>query len=128
MSALLWVLQVLLAAAFLAHGLMFLLPPADLVEAMNATISPGFRLVLGIAEVSAAIGLTLPGITRIMPWLVPTAAAGLMIVMVGATILHVQRNEISSAAITAVLFIMATFVAYMRWKVMPIPPRAPARA
>ena len=128
MNALLWVLQILLAAAFFAHGVMFLFPPADLVEAMNATISPAFRLFLGVAEVLAAIGLTLPGITRIMPWLISCAAAGLMIVMVGATILHVQRNEMSSAVITAVLFVMATTVAYMRWKVMPVARRAPARA
>ena len=127
MNALLWVLQILLAAAFLAHGLMFLFPPADLVELMNATISPAFRLFLGVAEVLAAVGLTVPGITRIMPWLVPTAAAGLMIIMVGATVLHIQRNEMSSAAITALLFLMATFVAYLRGRTMPIAPRA-ARA
>ena len=120
----LWVLQALLAVAFLAHGLMFLFPPADLVEMMNATIPPAFRLFLGVAEVLAAIGLTVPGITRVSPWLVPAAAAGLIIVMIGATVLHIMRGEISSAIVTAILLAMATFVAYMRSKVMPIPPRA----
>jgi uncharacterized membrane protein YphA (DoxX/SURF4 family) len=128
MNALLWTLQILLAAAFFAHGWMFLFPPADLVAEMNAVIPPGFRLFLGVAEVLAAIGLTLPGITRITPWLIPCAAAGVMVVMVGATILHIQRNEISSAAITAILLLIATFVAYMRWKMMPIRPRAPSAA
>jgi DoxX-like family len=70
--------------------------------------------------VLAAVGLTLPGITRVVPGLVPAAAAGLMIVMIGATIFHVMRGEFSSAAITAVLLGLATFVAYMRWRVRPI--------
>jgi uncharacterized membrane protein YphA (DoxX/SURF4 family) len=127
MNILLWVLQVLLAAAFLAHGLMFLFPPANLVAVMNASINPAFRLFLGVAEVLAAIGLTLPGLTRIQPWLVPTAAAGLMIVMVGAVIAHVSRGEASSAITTAILFVLLTFVAYMRWRVRPIPPRTPVQ-
>jgi uncharacterized membrane protein YphA (DoxX/SURF4 family) len=71
----LWVLQVLLALAFLAHGWMFLAPPANLVEQMNAAIAPAFRLFIGGAEVLAAVGLTVPGVTRIKPWLVPCAAA-----------------------------------------------------
>lgn len=126
MNIVLWVLQVVLALAFLAHGLMFLFPPASLVEMMNATIPPAFRLFLGVAEVLAAVGLTMPGITRRFPWLISWAAAGVMIVMIGATILHVMRGEVSSAITTTILLAMATFVAYMRWKVKPILPRAPA--
>ena len=125
MNILLWVLQVLLAAAFLAHGLLFLFPPASLLAVMNAAINPAFRLFLGVAEVLAAIGLTLPGFTRIRPWLVPAAAAGLMIVMIGAVTLHVKRGEVSSAVTTAILFALLTFVAYMRWRVRPILPRTP---
>lgn len=125
MNILLWVLQALLAAAFLAHGLMFLFPPASLLAAMNAVIPPAFRHFLGVAEVLAAIGLTLPGITRIRPWLVSAAAAGLMIVMIGAVILHVSRGEVSSAITTAILLVLLTFVAYMRWRVRPILPRMP---
>ena len=124
MNIVLWVLQVLLAAAFLAHGLFLLFPPAEMLELMNETMSTPFRLFLGVAEVLAAVGLTLPGITRVQPWLVPAAAAGVMIVMISATVLHIRRDEISSAIITAVLLAMATFVAYMRWKAMPISPRA----
>jgi uncharacterized membrane protein YphA (DoxX/SURF4 family) len=125
MNILLWVLQSLLAAAFLAHGLLFLFPPANLLAVMNATIPPAFRLFIGAAEVLAAIGLTLPGITRIKPWLVSAAAAGLMIVMIGAVIMHVSRGEVSSAITTVILFVLLTFVAYMRWKVRPILPRTP---
>jgi len=123
MNVLLWVLQALLAVAFLAHGWLFLFPPAEMVDLMNAVIPPAFRILIGVAEVLAAVGLTVPGITRVMPWLIPWAAAGLMIVMLGATILHGMRSEVGSAIATAILFIVATFVAYARWKVNPILPR-----
>ena len=96
-----------------------------MVEQMNASIPPMLRTFIGVAEVLAAIGITLPGITRINPWLVSGAAAGLMMVMVSATILHTVRGEVSSAATTAVLLALATFVAYMRWKVEPIATRRP---
>lgn len=123
MNITLWVLQVLLAVAFLAHGLLFLFPPAELLPLMNALIPPAFRIFLGIAEVTAAAGLTVPGVTRIRPGLIFWAAAGLMIIMVGATVLHIARGEIGSAVTTAVLLVLLTFVAYMRWKVIPIQPR-----
>ena len=123
MNILLWVLQVLLAVAFFAHGAMFLFPPPAIADMMNAMLPRWFQLFLGIAEVLAAVGLTLPGLTRIQPWLVPCAAAGIMIVMISATILHVTRNEVSAAITTLVLLAMATYVAYMRWRVAPIQPR-----
>jgi uncharacterized membrane protein YphA (DoxX/SURF4 family) len=123
MNITLWVLQALLAIAFLAHGLLFLFPPPELLPQMNALIPRAFGIFLGVAEVAAAVGMTVPGLTRVQPWLIPWAAAGLMPVMVGATILHIARNEVSSAVITAVLLVLLTFVAYMRWKVMPIQPR-----
>jgi hypothetical protein len=126
MNALVWVLQVLLAVAFFAHGMLFLTPPASVVEQMNATLPRWFQLFLGVAEVMAALGLTLPGLTRTMPWLVPSAAGGIMIVMVSATILHVMRGEISSAVVTLVLLVMASFVAYMRFRVLPIQARRAA--
>jgi hypothetical protein len=123
MNVLLWVLQVLLALAFLAHGLLFLFPPAAMVEQMNAALPRWFQLFLGVAEVLAAVGLTLPGVTRVQPWLAPSAAAGVMIVMISATIFHLVRGEVSSAIVTVVLLLIATFVAYMRWRALPIRPR-----
>jgi hypothetical protein len=127
MNIVLWILQVLLAAAFLAHGLLFLNPPAEIAVQMDASLPRWFQVSLGVAEVLAAVGLILPAATRIMPWLVTWAAAGIMIVMVCATVWHVARNEISSAAVTLVLLAMASFVAYMRHRVLPIPPRRAVR-
>ena len=128
MNVLLWVLQVLLAAAFFAHGWLFLSPPPELVEQMNASLPRWFQLFLGVAEVLAAIGLILPGVSRVMPWLVTWAAAGIMVVMVSATVWHLLRSEWSSAAITLLLLVLATFVAYMRHKVLPIRSRQLARS
>ena len=126
MNILLWVLQSLLALVFLAHGLMMIIPPEAVAAQMNAALPRWFQLFVGISEVVAAVGLTLPGITRIQPWLVSAAAVGLMLVMISATVFHLQRGEISSAIVTLVLLAMSTFVAYMRWRVMPIRPRAAA--
>jgi hypothetical protein len=123
MNIVLWVLQVLLAVAFLGHGVLMLFPPAAVAEQMNASLARWFQLFLGVAEVLAAAGLTVPGLTRIQPWLVWAAAAGVMIVMISATIWHTMRGEVSSAVTTTVLLVMATFVAYMRLRVAPIRPR-----
>ena len=126
MNIVLWVLQVLLAVAFFAHGWLFLTPPAEIAAQMNASMPRWFQLFLGVAEVLAAVGLTLPGLTRIMPWLVTWAAGGIMIVMASATAFHLFRGEISSAAITLLLFAMATFVAYGRHRALPIEVRRAA--
>ena len=107
MNIVLWVLQVLLALAFLAHGWLFLAPSPAIAEQMNATLPRWFQLFLGAAEVLAAVGLTLPGLTRIMPWLVTWAAAGIMIVTASATVFHLIRGEISSAATTLLLLAIA---------------------
>jgi uncharacterized membrane protein YphA (DoxX/SURF4 family) len=120
MNILLWSLQLLLAAVFLAHGWLFLSPPPEIAAQMNASLPRWFQLFLGVAEVLAAVGLTLPGLTRILPWLVAWAAGGIMIVTVSATVYHLFRGEISSAVITLALFGMGTFVAYMRHRVLPI--------
>ena len=123
MNVLLWVLQVLLAVVFIAHGLLLLMPPPEIAAQMVMSLPRAFWVFLGVAEIAAAIGLTLPGLTRVMPWLVSWAAAGIMIVMISATGYHIVRGEISSAAVTFVLLLMATFVAYMRLRVMPIAAR-----
>ena len=123
MNTVLWVLQVLLAVAFFAHGWLLLFPPPEVAVQMNASLPRWFQLFLGVAEIAAAAGITLPGLTRVQPWLVPCAAAGIVVVMVSATILHIARGEWSAAAITVLLLAIATFTAYARWRVAPIQPR-----
>jgi uncharacterized membrane protein YphA (DoxX/SURF4 family) len=120
MNIILWTLQVLLAALFMWHGWLFLVPPAELVEIMNAEFPLWFRISLGVVEVLASVGLILPGVTRIMPRLTAFTAMGLMIVMACATLLHSYKGQTGSAITTAVVFVILAFVAYTRWKVKPI--------
>ncbi len=120
MNIVLWILQILLAAQFLWHGWIMVFPPAEYVEAMNATLGVGFRYFIGIAELLAVVGLILPGLLRIYTWLLPFTLAGLLIVSASATVYHLFRGETGSTIYTAVLSIIILFVAYMRWKVKPI--------
>ena len=120
MNVALWILQVLLAVAFFAHGWMLLAPPPDIAQLLIASLPRWFWVFLGVAEICAAIGITLPGLSRIQPWLVTWAAVGIMIVMVSATVWHLARAEWSSAVVTLLLLAMATFVAYGRTRLLPI--------
>lgn len=113
-NRLVWTLQIFLALAFLAHGLLMLFPPAEVAQQMNASLPRWFSLFIGVSEILAAVGLTLPAFTGVLPWLVSWAAGGLMIVMVSATTYHLSRREFGSAATTLVLLAMATTVAVAR--------------
>jgi uncharacterized membrane protein YphA (DoxX/SURF4 family) len=119
----LWVLQVLMAILFFWHGQFSVFPPADMVAMINANIGEGLRVFIGVAEILAAIGLIVPGLTRILPWVTALAAAGLMIVMSSATVFHVYRGETASAISAAVIFVLVSVIAYTRWKVAPIAAR-----
>jgi uncharacterized membrane protein YphA (DoxX/SURF4 family) len=123
MRIVLWVLQILLAALYVWHGLLYVAPPAEMIDMINAMLPAGLRTVIGVAELLAAVGLILPAATRILPWLTPLAAAGLMIVMACAAIFHFSRGETANAISAIVIFALVTFVAYMRWKVYPITTR-----
>jgi uncharacterized membrane protein YphA (DoxX/SURF4 family) len=123
MNIVLWLVQLLLAMVFLAHGWLFLAPPPEIAAQMNASLPRWFQLFLGVAEVLAGIGLILPGLTRIMPWLITWAAVGIMIVAASATLYHLARSEFSSAGITFLLLALAGWLAYMRQIALPIPAR-----
>jgi hypothetical protein len=123
MNIALWILQALLAAAFVAHGWMLVSPPPELLPIMNEQMGVGFRLFLGVAELAGAVGILLPAMTRRLPWLTPLAAGCLAFVVASATVLHLSRGETSSAVTTASLFLLAAFVAYARWRVRPIATR-----
>src|SRR5215510_6431674 len=120
MRIVVWVFQILLAVAFLAHGLMMLFPPASIAEQMNASLPRWFSLFIGVAEVLAFIGLTVPPMARRYRWLMAWAAGGIMIVMISATVYHAFRNEISSAVTTLVLLVIATLVANVRRREYPL--------
>lgn len=124
MNIALWILQALLAAVFAAHGWMLVSPPPELLPIMNEQLGVAFRLFLGVAEIAGAVGVLLPAMTRKLPWLTPLAAACLAFVVASATVLHAARSETSAAVTTAILFLLAAFVAYGRWRVRPVAVRS----
>ena len=118
MSWILWIVQALLALLFLYAGGMKLILP---VEEMTAQVPmPGLLLrFIGVCEVLGAIGLIVPGLTRIRPELTPLAAAGLVIIMVGATVITLMYMPASWAVLPLVTGVLAAFVAYGRWRLAP---------
>jgi hypothetical protein len=79
----------------------------------------GFVRFIGVAEVLGAIGLVLPGLLRIRPGLTPLAAAGLVIIMIGATAITLATGDVAAALIPLVVGLLAAFVAYGRWRLAP---------
>jgi len=119
MSVLLWTLQGLLAALFLFAGGMKLIVPIETLVAQSAM--PGwFLLFIGVAEVLGGLGLILPGLVHIQTKLTPLAAAGLVIIMFGATALvAADSGQVGPATIPFVVGVLAAFVAYGRTELVP---------
>ena len=121
MNTIVWATQGVLSLAFLTHGLLFLFPPAPLRKLTKGMpFSAGFLRFICIAESLGAVGLVVPGLTGILPWLTPLAAVGLMPIAAGAAVFHRSRGEIPPMVITTFLFALATFVAYARLFVIPL--------
>jgi hypothetical protein len=111
----LWIVQGLLALLFLWAGGMKLVLPLE--KLAGPVLLPGlFMRFIGVAEVLGAIGLILPGILRIRPGLTPLAAAGLVIIMIGATVLTLVGGDAGMALIPLVVGLLSAFVAYGRWR------------
>jgi DoxX-like family len=118
MTYALWIVQGLLALLFLfAGGMKLVLPIEVLTEQMPL---PGlFVRFIGMAEVLGSVGLILPGLLRIRPGLTPLAAAGLVIIMIGVTVLTLAGSEVVSALIPLMVGLLLAFVAYGRWRLAP---------
>ena len=125
MTYALWIIQGLLAALFLFAGGTKLILPLDVLTSMgspNQIALPGwFVRFIGVVEVLGALGLILPGLLRIRPGLTPLAAAGLVIVMIGATVLTLAGGDVAPALIPLVVGLLSAFVAYGRWRLVRRP-------
>ena len=123
MNIVLWIVQIVLALAFAIAGIMKVTQPVNRLETRMGWVKDvgprGVRLI-GSLEILGAIGLILPAITGIWPWLTPLAAAGLALTMVGAMITHGRRGEYSSIGANLVLLLLALFVVYGRFVIVPI--------
>ena len=125
MTYALWIIQGLLAALFLFAGGTKLILPLDVLTSMgspNQIALPGwFVRFIGVVEVLGALGLILPGLLRIRPGLTPLAAAGLVIIMIGATVLTLVADGVAPALIPLMVGLLSAFVAYGRWRLVRRP-------
>ncbi len=117
----LWIIQALLAVVFLLAGAMhaFRYEAAKKNLPWVKDLSRGVVTLDGAMEILGALGVILPRLTSILPVLTPLAAAGLAVIMAIAISLHVRRKEYSAIGLTGLLFLMAAFVAYGRWFLVP---------
>lgn len=122
----LWVLQWLFGVYFLAIGIMHFTVPEGLPAplAWMYELSDTLHVVTGVAEILGGLGLVLPSITRIRPELTPLAGSGLIVIMVGAIVWHIGRSEVLNVGINAVNAIVLAYIAYGRWRLSPLEPRA----
>jgi hypothetical protein len=122
----LWVVQGLLAAAFLSAGVVKGFQPLDAVGKMMPWVLdvPGWLVrFIGFAELAGALGLILPAATRILPILTPLAALGLTTVMILAAGFHASRGELAMVPINLVIGSLAGFIAWGRLRKAPLKPR-----
>ncbi|MBL8931242.1 MAG: DoxX family protein [Kineosporiaceae bacterium] len=119
MDIALWVLAGLLAAAFLAAGAMKIAQPREKLVASGMgwaeNFPPGQIKAIGVLEVLASIGLIVPPLVGIAPVLAPLAAAGLVLVMIGAIVVHARRGETPQVGVNVALLILAAVVAWGRF-------------
>ena len=113
MSTALWIVQGLLALLFVFAGSMKLILPVEMMTAQMPL--PGlFLRFIGVAEIAGALGLILPGLLGIRPMLTPLAACGLVIIMIGATVVTLADADVVSALVPLVVGLLCTAVAYGR--------------
>lgn len=123
MNVVLWIIQGLLAVAYLMAGGMKLIQPLDALGTRMdwvRTVPPGLVRFIGAAEVLGAIGLILPMVASILPWLTVGAALGLIIVQLCAAVFHLSRGEAARLPANAVLLLLAAFVVIGRLAIAPV--------
>ena len=123
MNIALWIVQGLLALAFLLAGSMKAFAPLNTVRKNMSwanDFSVPFVRFIGVAELLGGIGLILPAITGIQSWLTIAAALGLVLVMVSASVFHASRREYQNIGMNVVLLLLAAFVVLGRWALAPL--------
>lgn len=123
MNILLWIIQVFLALLFILSGSMKFVMTVEEMNQQAPVVLPGLFLhFIGVCEVLGGLGLILPALLRIKPWLTPLAALGLAIITAGATVIT-MKGSIAMAIVPLVTCLLSIFVAYGRWRVAPIASR-----
>ncbi len=112
----LWIVQGLLALLFLFAGGAKLVLPVEAMTKQTPMLSGAFLRFVGVCEVLGAIGLILPGLMRIRPGLTPLAAAGLIVIMIGATAVTLMTDGGATALFPFATGLLLAFVVYGRWR------------
>lgn len=118
MNVVVWIVQVVLALLFAFVGFGKLTRPKEQLRERMGWVddfSQGTIRLIGAAEVLGALGLVLPAATGVATWLTPTAAVGLVVVMLGAVATHLRRREPQVLPVNVVLLLLAAFVAWQRF-------------
>ena len=116
----LWTAQTVLAALFLFAGVFKLLTPTAVLTVQSHM--PGdFIKFIGVCETLGALGLILPGLTKIRTELTPLAAAGLVIIMIGAVVISIIQGLGLASAVPGVVGLIAFYVARGRWQALTKP-------
>src|SRR5215471_7691936 len=119
MNRVLWVIQVLLALLFLfAGGAKLVMSAAELTG--QTSLPAAFLRFIGVMEILGGLCLVFPGMLRIRTALTPLAAAGLVIIMVGAVVVTIQTMGLVLAVLPFITGVLVLFVAYGRWRLAPL--------
>ena len=124
-NAILWTVQVLLALLFVFAGGMKLVAPPEMLKGPGIQFPVLFLRFIGVCELAGGLGLVLPGLLRIRTGLTPLAAAGLVVIMIGATATTLAGGMGAGALMPFATGILAAWVAYGRSRQGP--PSAPRR-
>lgn len=122
----LWVAQSILAAMFIMAGIMKSTSPIDQLAPMlpwTKDVPELLVRIIGVSELLAGLGLLVPSIFRIKPILTPVAASGILVIMLLALVFHITRSEFAALGINVFIASMAVFIAWGRFKKVPIQPK-----
>jgi hypothetical protein len=127
-NRLLWAAQILASFVFLFAGSMKFIMSPEKMQQGPVVLPLAFLYFIGTCECLGALGLILPAVTRIRTGLVPLAAAGLTIIMIGATTVTVMAMGVAAAVLPAVVGLVTAYIAYGRTRIAPLASRGPRRA
>jgi hypothetical protein len=126
MNITLWIAQVLLFLFFAGAGIVHGFFPVE-EAAKNAPWADDVPVALlrfiGISELAGAIGVLVPALTRIKPFLTPLAALGCLTIMVLAAMFHISRGEMGMVPVNLSVALVSGFVWWGRSRKIPIQPK-----
>lgn len=111
MNIVLWIVQILLGLLFVFSGVMkFIMPYEEMAKGTPVNLPHAFFLFIGISEILGGIGLVVPWLTKIKPFLTPLAAALLVIIMIGAVVITSMTPTPAMAVVPGIVGLLCAFI------------------